>query len=248
MGMGIFFWLPAFVCAVSTANLAKLSEEKDTSATIEIPYHSKYIWRGTNLVDSSVLQPTLSLEDGGFYFEIWTNIELTDKNSYPPFGSAKGKLTEIDLTFAYTLNCSNTALSFGFIKYLFPNTDFNATSEIYASAGFDLPFSPRITIYKDIEATGGTYASLEFSQSALSDKIGLFASIAYADKKSNESSFGVSKSGWVDATVSANIPINLGDWELTPGITWVYLPDRDIAASATRRSTVFFSFSASFGF
>ena len=43
----------------------------------ELPVYSKYVWRGMNLVDDAVLQPSLEVGLFGFELAVWGNLYLT---------------------------------------------------------------------------------------------------------------------------------------------------------------------------
>lgn len=226
------------------------------TGTFDAPYVSKYVWRGINIVNASVMQPSLTFDSKGYTFQVWANVELTDENFYPGFGLGKGKLTELDLTFQYNWNCGNLALSAGLIHYRFPNTGFASTTEVVLSAGFDGFLAPTLTVYQDVDQSDGTYANFSISHSLNTGvKVGqenaqieFSTGIGYGSKKNNQFYYGVGKNAAADWTLSASVPIAFKGWTLTPGVFYSHLIDDAIGTSATRRSNVWFSLGASIGF
>ena len=82
-------------------------------------YYSKYIWRGQNVNDESVFQPSISLSKWGFTGSIWGNLDLTNENDN------SGEFSEFDYTLDYSgempdVNWLN--FSVGTVHYRFPNT------------------------------------------------------------------------------------------------------------------------------
>ena len=226
------------------------------TGTFDIPYLSKYVWRGLNLVDAGVLQPSLTFESKGYTFQVWTNIELTNENFYPGFGSGEGKLTEIDISFQYNWNCGQIALSAGFIHYRFPNTGFEPTTEVFVSAGFDGVIAPTLIVYQDVDQTKGAYANFSLSHNLPTGlKIGqeeseleISTGIGYCSKRNSLFYYGVNRHAAADWTLNVALPISFNGWTLTPTISYSHLIDGEIGAFATRRSNLWFSLGASIGF
>ena len=84
-----------------------MAEEPKVEVDAEALVVSKYVWRGLEVNEDPVLQPALTVTYGGFSFNIWGNMDLTD------FGedecvytsdceSRAGQFTEIDLTLDYS--------------------------------------------------------------------------------------------------------------------------------------------------
>lgn len=133
-------------------NAGALMEEVDFNAGTDV--YSKYIWRGQNLVDNWVAQPTVGASFKGVSVSFWCNYDIDG-----------GEWTEADLTLDYTagLGAINESLeklsvSIGYIYYTFPNLDHDDTSqEIYAGLGLDIILSPSLTVYYDWDTGDGAY-------------------------------------------------------------------------------------------
>lgn len=117
----------------------------------ELPFYSKYVWRGTNRVNDSVMQPSLDVGLFGFTLGVWGNYDLTDING------KSGKFTEVDYTLGYELTLPLVNLGGGFISYDFPEHDIPGTTEFYLSGGVNVLLSPKLEVFFDIDEIKGTY-------------------------------------------------------------------------------------------
>ncbi|MEN8008097.1 MAG: TorF family putative porin [Candidatus Krumholzibacteriota bacterium] len=117
----------------------------------ELPYYTKYVWRGMNLVDDAVLQPSIEVGLFGFELGVWGNLDLTDING------DSGKFSEVDYFLGYELELPLVELGTGFIFYTFPEIDGAGTTEFYLSAEAGVLLSPSLAVYFDIDEVKGTY-------------------------------------------------------------------------------------------
>ncbi len=172
---------------------------------------SKYVWRGMVLTDDPVVQPGVTLSMYGFSFDIWANMDLTDVNR----PGKRYRVSEIDYTLSYGIEpTAGLGLEFGAILYTFPGTGDASTTELYAEVGLELPLSPTLTVYRDIDEVKGWYASLEISHDfELSERLGMEigAGIGWGDGKNNDGYFGVDKQSLTDMSVSAGLSYALAE-------------------------------------
>ncbi len=113
------------------------ADDKVVTYGFSTDYFSKYIWRGQNVDNSSVLQPAFSASAYGFTGSIWSNIDMTNRSKTAPDNA--WEFSEYDLTLDYTGAIPGfnwLSGSVGTIYYQFPNTQLNPTTEIYG--GFSL--------------------------------------------------------------------------------------------------------------
>jgi len=116
---------------------------------------SRYVWRGITLTDDPVLQPSVTISHPtGFSFEAWGNVDLGDDND------ASGEISEARLVVDYDRRLGRFDLGGGVIEYLFPNTPFPGTREVFVRAGFEAVVAPRLELYYDIDEIEGGYARL----------------------------------------------------------------------------------------
>ncbi len=213
-----------------TAAMAEEVEKWSFSAAMDV--NGKYVWRGINLTDGLVFQPSISASLKGFSISVWGNLEATDANDQ------SGNFTEVDYTAAYSWETKGLTLGAGLVHYTFPNIGAPATTEIYGSAAFSAPLSPTISLYYDIDEAEGFYASLGLShtiENALmiseskSLPLELSLSLGYGDSSWNGYNHGVAKSALTDLLVSLKIPYKLSEkWTMTPSIYYTSILSGDI--------------------
>ena len=95
-GLSLFAMMAAFIL-----NTDSMAEDQVFSADISVDYYGKYIWRGQNVNDESVLQPNVSGSAYGFTGSIWANIDLTNGPHQAAPNNA-GEFSEIDYTLDYS--------------------------------------------------------------------------------------------------------------------------------------------------
>jgi hypothetical protein len=197
---------------------------------------AKYVWRGIDVVDEPVLQSALTVGYAGLSASIWGNLDLTDEN-----GEA-GHFTEVDLTLAYEFSWERLDLGVGAINYQFPNPAAAATTELFGSVGVNVPLSPTLTVYNDVDETGGGFYSTvgvghTFEDVAtLSDSVGvsidLSATVGWGSSEYNDFYFGVGRSAFTDALFSVGAPIRIGEQvTLRPAVNYSTLLDGRIRGS-----------------
>lgn len=219
-------WM-AMAAGVITAGLG--ADAADVN--VDLPVLSAYVWRGQVLNDEAVVQPALNVVSGGFGVNVWGNYNTTDNVTEDP------DFSEIDLTVSYGGKLGPVGYGVGVIEYLFPNTAYSGTREIYASLSLpDAPVIPTLGVYRDIDEADGFYATLGLSKSmALGDKatLGLSVSLGAGDEDYNTFYFGVDDAALNDANVSASVSFALTDTvTLTPGVQYTWLLDSDIEDGA----------------
>jgi hypothetical protein len=164
-------------------------EGPQLSFALDLTYNGKYVWRGINTVDGGVFQPSATVAYGGLSFNVWANMDLDDVNGQ------SGDFTEYDLTMDYSWTWKPVDLSVGTIHYTFPHSDAPSTTELYAGLSLDLPLSPGLTVYHDVDEADGAYIALSAGH-ALEDiwkpaedvsvSVALDASVAYGTSSYND--------------------------------------------------------------
>jgi hypothetical protein len=215
---------------------------------------SKYVWRGQNVVDDSVLQPSASIGYKGLTGSIWGNVDLTGDlvDSW--------EFSEVD----YVVDYSNTfpgqetfGYSVGFIYYDFPNTGWDATSEFYGGLSADVPLSPAVTWFYDFDEAEGSY--IQFSIGHTVEKIAswgeesscdleLGASVAYATDGYNDFYFGVDDGALNDLTLSAGVPFTFGSLTIKPSIAYSTMIDGDVREATGKSDNFWGGIGASYSF
>jgi len=117
----------------------------------ELPFYTKYVWRGMNLVDDTVLQPSLEAGLFGFELAVWGNMYLTD------IAGESGQFSEFDYTIGYELELALFEIEAGFLFYSYPKHPLEDTTEFYLGAEVNVLLSPSLTVYQDIDRHKGAY-------------------------------------------------------------------------------------------
>ncbi len=244
-------WLGMFVCLVSWAaygnegqgsNESKGIEEAPAlSYSVAAAVNNKYIWRGQLLNDDFVFQPSIGLSYGGLTASLWGNLDVTD------YHDNSGEFTEYDWTIGYAdavPGIDFLKYSVGAIYYYFPSVSNDAdTVELYAGLGLDMPLSPTVTVYRDVDEIDGTYAAFSLSHSVeklfeispdLPVGMTLLASIGWGSESYNQGYWGsLDESSLQDLTVTVGFPVPVGGWTLTPTVNYVTLLDGDVREADT---------------
>jgi hypothetical protein len=192
-------------------------------------FMSKYIWRGQNIDDDPVFQPSLSVSYKGFTAAVWGNLEMTNINGN------SGEFSEIDYSIDYSSavpDMKGIGYSVGAIYYDFPATSAAGTTEVYWGLNFDLPLSPSITVYHDVDEAEGAYVSLAAEQSIekifelspqLPVGLDIGASLGWGSGSYNRYYWGTGQSKLQDLVFSVSFPIKVGGWAIAPSLNYVTL-------------------------
>ena len=226
------------LCLATLMSNRMLKAEDEVSIGASADIFSKYVWRGQNLVDDWVLQPGAYVSYKEITASFWGNLDLTDKNGY------KGEFSEIDLTLDYSSQVPGAdflSYSLGFINYDFPvKGGFDDTWEIYWGFGLDVPASPSVTVYHDVDEAQGTYVSFGIGHSFENVAqlgpdtmlgVDLSASIGWGSKGYNKSYWTVDDSALNDLVLSVTFPFEVAGFAVTPSFNYITLRSDDIRAT-----------------
>jgi len=222
---------------------AVAQDEPAFSMDAAIDYYGKYIWRGQQINDETVIQPWVSGSAYGFTGSIWANIDMTN---FVPDNA--GGFSEID----YSLDYSNSVPSFeklgfslGVIHYLFPMPSAASTTELYFGVSLDVLLSPSFTYYRDVSEIDGSYMQIGIGHSFETElkpdySIGLELSggLAWADSGYNRGYFGIDETKFNDLTIGIGVPFNLKHVTLTPSLNIASMLSKEIGG--TTRNNVWF--------
>jgi len=219
-----------------------LKAEDDVSVGVTADFFSKYVWRGQDLVDDWVLQPGVSVGFGGLTASFWGNLELTDENGH------NGEMSEVDLSLDYSGQYPGIDIlgySVGMIHYDFPvKGAADDTLEFYAGLSLDVPASPSVTVYYDVdEVKDGTYISFGVGHSfddvfelGHETPVGmdLSASLGWANSDYNKVYWGTKPNGSAiggkmnDLVLSVAFPFELAGFDVAASLNYVTLVSDDI--------------------
>lgn len=183
--------------------------EKSWSFEAGVDQASIYLFRGVDLLDGeSVIAPYAKWTLGGIAVSY-----------YGYFGDLPGdsRYGENDLTLDYTFGLGDkTSLTLGGLTYQF-NGDaerdllFLDTYQLYGILTFDVPLSPTLTYYHDVDKVDGGYGTVGISHSlALGSRasLDLAGSVSFDFHYNNKE---VGNGTPNDFLVSVDLPVQLGD-------------------------------------
>jgi uncharacterized protein (TIGR02001 family) len=136
-----------------------MAEEEKPTASADVGVFDKYVWRGYELSDDSVvIQPSITMSYKDFSFNLWGNLDTrTDNDTH------SNQFNETDMTLSYDKEFGPVCLGVGYIYYGLD--DANDSEEIYLSIGIDTILSPTLTAYREIAHLPSWYLSFGISHS-----------------------------------------------------------------------------------
>jgi len=216
--------------------------EDELGFELTTDFAGKYIWRGQNLNDDPVFQPGISATYGNITAGIWGNLDLTNYND------RNGDFLEMDYYLDWSddlLDIEGVSYSVGLIYYDFPGSYANGarlpdTLEAYLGFSFDLPLSPSITGYNDLDEAEGTYISLGFEHSieevielspGIPVNMDIGATLGWGSASYDKYYWGTEQSKINDLVLSVSFPFEVEGLAITPSLNYVTLLSDDLRAT-----------------
>ncbi len=189
------------------------------AVAVQVDLVSRYIWRGFDLLpdNHAAIQSSLTIDLGksGFSLNVWSSFALAQRGVFK-------YSDEIDLTLEYAFKMAEGwELSAGFIHYGYWFADDfkfkdHTSLEVYALvARTDLPLSPTLSVYYDLNLGSGLYVTLGGSQEW---KVGEKANLEVGGLIGFNSRQYIDKTGFSEIGLYARLPLRLGGLTLTPSL------------------------------
>lgn len=232
---------PIILAGAIACSAAASAQAPSVDFSVDSSLFTKYIWRGINLVDGPVWQPSLTASSGGWSLNAWGSMELEDTNDYGA-NTGRGRFTEIDTTLAYGAVHGDWSWCAGLIDYQFPSTGFVRTKEAFLTATYESEWSPALRAYKDFDAADGLYVQLAARHAWPTTDGGEFALSAtagYGDENYTSWYLAGSKAGITDASVGLTYSKSLTqDSTLTVYGTYTSIPDKLLIPGSGKRDNL----------
>lgn len=201
----------AAVAGLSTA-VVPSTVQAQVSTSFSVAGVSSYVWRGYNLADAVVIQPslTLGLGESGLAFNVWGSAAISDRDTY-------SAADEVDLTLSYATSLGSTALTVSFVEYLFVGGDETTHSEeVIGVLGFDHSLAPSILAAYDFGLADAFYLSAGIAPSVAvgEQTLGLGLSAGVSEY--------TGEFGFNDVTATANMAFAAGSVSITPFIGFTF--------------------------
>lgn len=147
---------------IAGSSIVMAGEDKPT-ASADVGVFDKYVWRGYELSDDSVvIQPSITISYKDFSFNLWGNLD-TRMDTTEDDTTHSNQFNETDMTLSYDKELGPVCLGVGYIYYGLDGL--NDTEEIYLSIGIDTILSPTLTVYREIAHAPASYFSFGLSHS-----------------------------------------------------------------------------------
>jgi hypothetical protein len=218
---------------------------------VDLDLFSSYVWRGLTLTNKPVAEPGLwlSFPAGNASITVggWANIDLgtyddVDDDISESGGTSSFNLSEFDPYAEISFPAGKATLTGGVTGYIYPNdlddapnggldSDAN-TVEVYGKIGFDVPLSPELSVYYDVDKIKGAYIEANLSHSlaaseTISFDLGAVAGFSAGQGISDDpdESFNFADDGFTHLDLSAGVPFSAGAVSITPVIHFVIAGD-----------------------
>jgi len=238
----------ALVVGTSIVALAAAAVPAAAQTTLgwDAAVFSSYVWRGVTYTNKPVLQPdlylTFPLGKASFTAGGWANIDIAkydDANNdlSESGGSSAFNVAEFDWWGEFGIPVGKANLTAGATGYIFTNpkscgcfnSDFN-TIEIYGKAALDVPLSPKISAYYDVDKVKGLYVegsvSHGFPVGPQTLTLGALAGWTGGQEFSpDDESFNFADNGLTHVDLSASMSFSAGSISITPSVHGVITSD-----------------------
>ncbi len=239
LALATILWLPG---------TSAQEESESLSFEFSLDNASKYVWRGIEVNDEQVLQPSATIGYGGLSLNVWANYDMTDAGL-----RGDDQISEVDYTLAYSHEFEKVAVDAGVIAYVFPGAQGANTNEVFVGFSLiDTLLNPSLTVFYDFTEADGFYATFGIGHSyALTDDgnltLDLGASIGAGDSEYNEYYFGEDKDAFSDVNVSAGLAYQITE-NLSAGLSLHYaeIVDSDLTDGSSDSIWTVFSVGVSF--
>lgn len=221
--------------ALTLATGVALADTTPVTTSADIAINSKYVWRGINITDDVVVQPSFTFGWQKWSLNLWGNYETTNVNGF------KNRFTEVDTTLTYSDTAANGTWSAGVINYAFPNTGGSDTTEFFGTYTFGQAFNPTVGLYWDVDEANGIY--LNFSASDTKDvpgtpgaSWGWNASVGYGTEDHNQFYYGSNKASLADWKLGGVFNLPAGNGTAYFNTAFTGLLDSKLRQGASNRS------------
>jgi hypothetical protein len=233
--------MTAHIIAAAISAIAPASQQLPITITADVPYYSKYVWRGINVINDPVIQPSINLAFQGWNLNLWGNYDINNAKRF----------NEYDVTLNYSQPFAQGSWTLGYIDYAFPGAALSHTREFYGQLNFGQSWNPYIATYFDVDEADGIYAKIGGSNSFPTEfgDIVLHGWLGYGDKKYNNFYYANNEAALADFGLEAT-------WSksLAPNTTgyikasYTTLVDKDQLNGAANRSNFVFGFGLGISF
>jgi len=217
----------------------------DVSLDVELLWISKYIWRGMNLVNGDVIQPSVTVGYKGFSGNLWGSYDLTNDER------KRHQLTEWDYTLDYSFGWKKLGFTVGATYYDLRHIHIKDSADAFAIVSVDVPLRPTLAVWKAIKQTEGSYWRFSLSHSfdlpkiadRLEPSLEIEGRVGWGSGRHNETNFGLRRRAFVDAGLYVSLPIKFSKhMAFKPVISYTSILDHRLRERHNHDGNITFGF------
>ena len=244
--------VPGIVFLAAGVTLAAVPIQAQSEVGVDLGLMTSYVWRGLSLTNKPVAQPALyvsfPLGNASVTAGVWSSIDLGKYDDLADDISLSGgssglNLAEVEPYAEASLPVGKATVTAGVVGYVYPNSDDAPgiglrtsdanTLEVYGKLGLDVPLSPELSIYYDIDKIKGAYIeggvsySLPASEQVAIDLgavAGFNAGRAGGDDPAELANYF--DDGFTHLDLSAAVPLTTGSLSIAPTLHLIINGDR----------------------
>lgn len=157
---------------------------------------TNYVWRGQNLADDGVVQPSLTSTKDNLSLNVWSNYDLK-----------RNRNNEVDVTLNYSVETEGLSIDAGYIYYSLKDAD--DTQELYLSAALEMYLAPTMTLYFDFDEGDGAFLVMSIGHDVVIDEssslhFGASASLNIENKVMGLDSKNDEFTNWYNSEITAS--------------------------------------------
>jgi hypothetical protein len=251
--------IAAAIAALSVCSAAMADDaSKAVTATLNVDFFSKYIWRGGVSDNGGVMQPTFTVNYQGFSAYAFGSMPFTNWNQYGTGFHPRMQFNEYDLGVSYARTIAKYGWTLGFYNYVYPQVGYRQTSEAYIGVALPFNYSPTIGVYHDVESNHGWYANASVGQTLPNVfrkndgkylPLVLAESVGFGDSCFDEYYYSYDRPAFADLLLSASCPVPCGKnitW--TPSVKYSTLLTDSLNEGQPRRSNLWLGLTFNYAF
>ncbi|MBE9535973.1 MAG: hypothetical protein IMF07_02235 [Proteobacteria bacterium] len=190
--LGVFLLLSLMV----SAGLPDKAKAEGVYGYASVDVLTNYVWRGQNLGDDGVVQPSIHSTKDNLTLNIWSNYDLK-----------RNRNNEVDVTLNYSVESEGMSIDAGYIYYALKDAD--DTQELYISAALEMYLAPTVTLYLDFDEGDGGFLVMSVGHDISLDEDSSLHFGASASLNIENKVMGGEFTNWYNSELTASYTMNI---------------------------------------
>lgn len=218
--IGSVLWVFLVVSLMVVAGFPGNARAEGVYGTASVDVLTNYVWRGQNLGDDGVVQPSIESTKDNLSINIWSNYDLK-----------RNRNNEVDVTINYSVESEGISIDAGYIYYALKDED--DTQELYLSAALEMYLAPTMTLYLDFDEGDGAFLVMSVGHDIAIDEssslhIGASASLNIENKVMGRDASNDEFTNWYNGELTASYTMNIAsNIVLEPKIAYSFALSHD---------------------